>query len=494
VKTILGVLFTLVIAGGAALYYGKYWNADPPPSFRTVPVKEGDLTALVSATGTLEPEEVVDVGAQVTGPIASRGTDPKDPSRLIDYDSEVEVGTLLAKVDDTVYKAQYDQAEANRLRAQADLGQFRARLAQCEADKKRADGLRPMKAIADADYDVTEANYKAAVANLEVGKATVKQSEAALTMAKRNLDYCTIRSPWKGVIIDRRVNVGQTVVSAMSATSLFLIAKDLKRLQVWASVNEADIGRILKGMLVTFTVDAYPGETFQGTVYQIRKNATMTQNVVTYTVVVATDNSDLRLYPYLTANVSFQVEKRRDVLKIPNGVLRWKPRPEQVAPEHRESLLSSGKGKGGDRASAAKSPGEAVETKADAAEAKEAKMPSDPKVAAALKHAAKHGGKSVASGAGDPKAPKTPVGETAKPKAHAEYGQLWIKDGLWAKPVKVRIGITDGIETEVSGKDLTKDMEVIIGEQSAEKAADMANPFGPPKLFNKSGGAPKTRP
>jgi len=144
----------------------------------------------------------------------------------------------------------------------------------------------------DTDYDLAVANYKVAVANLKVGDATIKQCEATLRMAKRNLDYCTIKSPVKGVIIDRRVNEGQTVVSTMSATSLFLIAKDLTRMQVWVSVNEADIGRIRKGMLVTFTVDAYPNETFHGTVYQIRKNVTITQTVVTYTVVVDTDNPD----------------------------------------------------------------------------------------------------------------------------------------------------------------------------------------------------------
>ena len=273
------------------------WPPTPPISFRTVPVKQGDLVALVSATGTLEPEEVVDVGSQVNGPIVSLGKDPKDPSKSIDYDSQVEVGTLLAKVDDSVYKAQYDQAKANLLHAQADLGELQAHLDQCEAEWKRAEALLPSKAIADTDYDLDVANYKAAQANLEVGKATVKQCEAALAMAKRNLDYCTINSPVKGVIIDRRVNVGQTVVSNMSVSSVFLIAKDLRRMQVWASVNEADIGRIHEKMPVTFTVDAYPNEVFHGTVYQIRMNATMTQNVVTYTVVVETDNSDLRLLP-----------------------------------------------------------------------------------------------------------------------------------------------------------------------------------------------------
>src|SRR5205823_11154354 len=153
--------------------------------------------------------------------------------------------------------------------------------------------------------------------------------KAALKNAEINLAYCTITSPVKGVIVDRRVNIGQTVVSSLNAPSLFLIAKDLKRLQVWASVNEADIGNIRSGQQVTFTVDAYPGRTFKGTVApdQPRLNASMTQNVVTYTVVVTTRNDDGKLKPYLTANVNFEVSKHENVLLVPNAALRWKPNP-----------------------------------------------------------------------------------------------------------------------------------------------------------------------
>ena len=166
-----------------------------------------------------------------------------------------------------------------------------------------------------------------------MGKATIKQYEAAVAMAKTNLDYCTIKSPVKGVIIDRRVNIGQTVVSSMSASSLFLIAKDLSRMQVWASVNEADIGRIHAGLPVHFTLATYPGETFEGKVTQVRLNAQSTQNVVTYTVVVTTDNPPTaeypngKLFPYMTANLKFEVERHPDVLLVPNAALRWKPQP-----------------------------------------------------------------------------------------------------------------------------------------------------------------------
>ena len=166
------------------------------------------------------------------------------------------------------------------------------------------------------------------------------QAKAGLTTAQINLDYCTIKSPVKGVVIDRRVNIGQTVVSSLSAPSLFLIANDLRRIQVWVSVNEADVGSIHEGEPVTFTVDAFPGRVFRGKVGQVRLNATMTQNVVTYTIEVDTDNTDGALLPYLTANAKFEIGRRKDVLLVPNAALRWQPRPGQIAHEARRDRPS----------------------------------------------------------------------------------------------------------------------------------------------------------
>ncbi len=265
----------------------------------------------VSATGTIEPEEVVDVGTAVAGQIVSLGLDPRsatDPNfkgKTIDYNSPVDVNTVLAKIDPMAYQARVDQEEAGFRRAQAEL-----KLAEAKAK-----GQTP----------------EVAKASLEAAKATLQQAQSALALAKTNLDFTVIKSPVKGVIIDRRVNVGQNVAPGVpNSSSLFLIAKDFKKMQVWASVDEADIARIRKGMEARFTVDAFPKEMFKGTVLQIRLNAAMTQNVVVYTVVVGFDNSDLKLVPYLTANVRFQVEKRSNVLRVPNAVLRWKPVPDLV--------------------------------------------------------------------------------------------------------------------------------------------------------------------
>src|SRR5204863_6291083 len=179
----------------------------------------------------------------------------------------------------------------------------------------------------DAAIAQAQAGLKDATAAAAKARGVVGDAEANLKKALINLGYCTIQSPVKGVIVDRRVNVGQTVVASLNAPSLFLIAKDLTRLQIWTSVNEADIGQIHPGQPVTFTVDAHPNQTFHGTVSQIRLNATMTQNVVTYTVVVDTDNANGKLLPYLTANVQFEVNSRPNVLEVPNAALRWRPRP-----------------------------------------------------------------------------------------------------------------------------------------------------------------------
>ena len=311
--------------------------AGEPIVFRTATVARGDLQVTVSATGTIEPEEVVDVGAQVVGMIREFGHDPHDGGKPIDYGSAVDVGTVLAQIDDTLYGAQLDQSRANAQRARADMLELQAKLRKADRAWTRAQELRRTGVISDADYDVALADYDTARSALAVGEASIVQADAALNQAEINLGYTTIRSPVKGVIVDRRVNIGQTVVSSLNAPSLFLIAKDLTRVQIWASVNEADIGRIRAGQTVRFTVDAFPGETFVGTVSQVRLNATMTQNVVTYTVVVTVDNPEGRLLPYLTTNLKFEIDRRTGVVLVPNAALRWQPRPEQIAPEARET-------------------------------------------------------------------------------------------------------------------------------------------------------------
>lgn len=298
--SLIGVTVFVVAIGS----WWAYARNDPKLSFRIATVKRGDLVATISATGTIEPVEVVDVGAQVAGQIISFGKDKE--GKTIDYGSTIEEGTILAQIDDSVYaadvalaKAQLEQDKAGEVSAAANLEQTKAKSVQADADWQRAQKLGPSGAIAPqatdsfkAAYDIAKANVNVAEAALTQSKATSVKSEATLNKAQRNLDFCTIKSPVKGVIIDRRVNIGQTVVASLNAPSLFLIAKDLTRMQIWAAVNEADVGRIVPGAPVTFTCDTFPGREFKGTVGKIRLNATMTQNVVMYTVEVNTDNPD----------------------------------------------------------------------------------------------------------------------------------------------------------------------------------------------------------
>ncbi len=435
-----------------------YWYASRPsgPVLRTTPVTRGELVASVNATGTIEPEEVVDVGAQVIGMIKEFGRNPEDSSKPIDFLSKVDEGTVLARIDDSVYRARLDKAaamveqaraqvaqeEANLRRTEADVLQMKAKSHQADRDWTRAEQLHPSKSISEADYDAARAAYQVARANLSVAEAAIDQARATKQLAEKsravaeadkreaqqNLDYTVIRSPVNGVIVDRRVNVGQTVVASLNAPSLFLIAKDLKRLQVWASVNEADVGRISGAQDVRFTVDAYPDEVFKGKVNQVRLNATMTQNVVTYTVVVDTDNQSSKLLPYLTANLHFEVGRRKNTLLVPNAALRWQPQSQRIALQAQPS---------------------------------------------------------PAQGAGQKTTVEASLG--AKGKVSHDRGQVWVEEGRFVRPVQLRIGLTDGVQTEMVEGDLSESQRVVVGEEPSSEAEGAASPFAP-RLF---GGGPK---
>lgn len=352
-KLVKWVIVLMVLGGIGYWFLARFFASDEVNYvFRTVPLKIGTITVSTSATGTVEPEELVDVGSQVSGKIQEFGTDINGIE--VDYGSPVREGQLLARIDPSLYEAELkqsaarvSQAEASVVSAEADLLQQKAVLKLAELNWERADNLFSSKAISKADHDAARSNYDTAAASIAVAEARIKQSTAELDSAKaqydyakRNLNYCDIVSPVDGIIIDRRVNIGQTVVSSMSASSLFLIAKDLKRMQIWVSVNEADIGRIKVGMPVEFTVDAFPQQQFFGEVGKIRLNASLSSNVVTYVVEVNTDNSDNKLVPYLTAKVNFIEAREHDVLLLPAAALRFIPDPAMVLPED-EAILET---------------------------------------------------------------------------------------------------------------------------------------------------------
>jgi HlyD family secretion protein len=308
---------------------------DPPSALRTEKVRRGTVALTVPAMGTLEPEEVVGVGAQVSGQIIKFGPDLHNSSKSIDYGSDVVEGTVLAQLDDSLFKARVNQARAGLAKAEASLKLEEAQLRLAERERDRLRKRLADRTSTQEDLDEAAARCDVAVARIGVARAGVSEAQAALKEAELYLSFTTIRSPIKGVIVDRRVNVGQAVTSTLSSQGLFLIATDLKRLQVWASVSEADIANIQPGQQASYTVEAYPDRTFNGKVSKVRLNATRTQDVATYTVVVDTDNSDGKLLPYLTANLHFPVAERKDALLVPNAALRWKPQADRAAPEAR---------------------------------------------------------------------------------------------------------------------------------------------------------------
>lgn len=431
VRNVVLVLALVGLLGGAG--WGLWqWRSTTERSvrFRGEKVTRGRVASLINASGTVVPEEVVDVGAQVAGRILEFGRDLDDSRRTIDYRSRVEEGTVLAKIDDALYapevgigRADLALAEAEVKRCLADLEACKTRSQQTGRDLQRARRSGASAAPAELDvlntaYETARVSVPAAEAALEKAKKSVLRAEELLKKAEKNLDYTVIRSPVKGVIIDRRVNIGQTVVASLNAPSLFLIARDLKRMQVWVSVNEADIGRIHVGQPACFKVDAYPEDVFSGVVTQIRLNASMTNNVVTYTVVVGADNDDLRLLPYLTANLQFRVDAREDVLLVPNSALRYRPAENRVAADH------------------------------------------------VADYVAQRGQKAVANELKPGKLPQETV------------GTVWVEEDGYLSPIQVRLGLTDGNVTEVLEViegDLEAGTVLVTGEQGATGSA--SNPF-----------------
>lgn len=446
------VLVVLVGLGAGGWYYVKGARS-APPAFRTVEVIRTDVESAIAATGTLVPEETVDVGAQVNGKIASFGTDKA--GKPIDYRSEVSTGMLLAKIDDSLYvadlasaKAQLAQATAQKKMAQANRDQAQAKMVQSDQDLQRS--LKLKGNISQADIDAAQSTFDQAKAAVAVQESTISQygaqeeiAKSAILRAQQNLDYCTITSPVDGVIIDKKVDVGQTVVASMNAPSLFLMAKDLKKLLVLVQVNEADIGAVQTVKAVTFAVDAVPARTFKGTVRKIRLNASMSQNVVTYTVEIEAENPDLALLPYLTANVRFVTARREDVLAVPNAALRFTP-PGQTADMSaaRGGTNAPGRSPGGSAAMAGSEKGSDSSSK-----------PTSRRSRGEGEHRSTRG--TIYT-----------VGADGSAVAH-----------------KVHVGITDGTVTEVTpeeGQELAEDQQVIVGMSTSETASGGGtSPFMP---------------
>jgi HlyD family secretion protein len=406
----------LILAGAVAvvgLFVAFGLNHNNTPQHFTAKVEKGEIHDVVEATGMINAVITVQVGSQVSGTISKL---------YVDFNSRVHKGDIVALIDPALFKgallqatADLENAKANLLAARANLEKAKAFLVQTKADNDRTVGLFKQGIISQQQLDLAKANYDSAnatvggaAANVTQAEAQVSQKEAAVTVAQTNLNYTVIRSPIDGTVVARNVDVGQTVAASLQAPTVFTIAQDLTKMLVYAKTDESDVGNIKVGKPVTFKVDAFPKETFHGVVNQVRMNATMVQNVVTYDTIVEFANPDLKLFPGMTAYVTIPVATVQNVLKLPNTALRYKPpmSPEEILALYRQYGIEPG----------------ARKTASDEAAAAERGAPS--------------GGEAQ----NPPRAPRS------------DSAVVWRLRGDNAmEPVKVTLGITDHSYTEVTG-------------------------------------------
>lgn len=444
------VVFVAVVAG---LWWG--WNAwqerkGLQVEYTTVPVEKENILITIDATGTLKPYETVDVGAQVGGRIIEFGKDTE--GKEVDDASYVKKDEVIARIDDVLIKSDISRAEASVAearasieRAKADIIQSEAKHEQARKNRERAEKLGPGKALAESAYDQYIADEETTKAAVAVAKASLSQAEASLQSSlaslekeQRNLSYTVITAPVDGVVVQRKVNIGQTVVASMNTPSLFILATDLKKMKVWSAVNEADIGNIYRGQKVVFTADAFPDREFEGTVNKIRLDATMTSNVVTYIVEIDTENPERILLPYLTADVKFIVHDLKNTLVVANSATRFMPDEDMIVPSELEAF------------------------KKKYAESQEV-------------HEMGRGEKMI---------------------------PLWYQEGSYVKPIWVVAGESNGVVTPVrplEGYELSEGMQIVNsanrldGKDKVQAAGGNKNPFMPnmPRRRGGGGGPPR---
>jgi len=320
-KTLL-IVVALVLLGAGAYGYYRYSQKPEAPTITTARVTRGDLAETVGATGALQAVTTVQVGTQVSGTIQELNAD---------FNSLVRKGQVLARLDPSLIQSQIEQARANLIRAEADLERLRVALDDARTKLVRARELSEKKLIAQTELEAADVAVRSAEAQLRSQQAGVTQSQASLRQNQVNLAHTVIESPIDGLVISRNVDVGQTVAASMSAPTLFVLAADLTKMQVLASLDESDVGRIRPGQAVRFRVDAFPAEEFTGNVTQVRLQPTTVQNVVTYQTVIDVPNPELKLKPGMTANVNIEIARRTNVIRVPNGALRFRPTPETFA-------------------------------------------------------------------------------------------------------------------------------------------------------------------
>ena len=304
----------LIVLLGLAFWY---WSSNDPVAghYKTLRIERGPITALVTATGAVNPVISVQVGSQVSGKIAKL---------YADFNSVVREGQILASIDQKPYQAKVRQARAALKSAQANLAKARNMLMQKKLELDRMAALRTQQFVSQSDLDLATTNYRDAEAQVDLSEAQIDQAKATLSSAELDLGYTTIYSPVNGTVVSRNVEEGQTVAASFQTPTLFVLAQDLTRMQVIANVSESDIGGVTEGKSADFRVDAYPREFFHGIVTQVRNAPVSIQNVVTYDVIISVDNPELKLKPGMTANITIVTARNEDALRAPNAALRFR--------------------------------------------------------------------------------------------------------------------------------------------------------------------------
>lgn len=430
-KTRISILVILVIVVGGGLWFYKRADASDKPSFRYGTVERTNIESTVTATGALDAVRSVQVGTQVSGQISAI---------YADFNDRVTKGQLIARIDPVLQQQAVAEAGASLERAQA---QFQ----QAQADYERNKELFDAKIVTASEFSAIEASYA-------VAKSNVTSAQISLDRAKQNLGYTEIYAPIDGVVVSRDVDVGQTVAASMSTPQLFLIANDLSQMQILASVDESDIGRIHEGQDVSFTVSSYQNQTFEGKVDQVRLQSKATENVVNYTVVVTVQNKDGRLMPGMTATVKFVTEVAEGVLAVPNTALRFQPTEDQLA-------------------NAAPLPGRDSAGPGFRAEGDSTMR--RPVNGQGMGGGGFQGGPGAFQGG--PGGPGGFNGMRRMAAARDSMGVLWTLKGGQLTPIRVRTGLSDGQRTEIRSRDLEPGTEVIIGTQIGSAAETSGNPF-----------------
>jgi HlyD family secretion protein len=464
---IIGILLSVGAGIGVRAYYAGRDSARPKVT--TALVTRGTVADEVAATGTLQPVTTVQVGTQVSGTIAWLGAD---------FNSIVSKGQVIARLDPSLFQTQVEQAEANRTKASADLDNAQVRVADAQQKYDRATELAAKQLIARSDLDAAKVAVDLAEATVRSTRAQVVQADAAVSQARLNLSHTVIAAPIDGIVIGRNVDAGQTVAASLSSPTVFSIAADLAAMQVSASIDESDIGRIRPAQRVAFQVDAYPGERFAGTVAQVRLQPSVVQNVTTYSVIIDVPNPALKLKPGMTANVAIEVAARDDVVRVPNAALRFRPTAAmfaalgQDAPTTKTTINA-----------------ETAERAENAATVRGVRLQADPDADA----------RSVRLQPDrDPKA--TTVDALFGPLEVVETeGRVWVYADDLLQPVRVRLGVSDGQTTELIEGGLQPDTalvtDVTTGAEATTAAASTAGglfmPGGPggPGAGNRPGGA-----